>query len=83
MAKRRILKRNISYVAGELFTEEKTDKLLTRILDMQDEFIRRAQRPDGNGNKALVKEYYKKLIVDLQTEINSITDELDQLNKHE
>ena len=64
MAKRRILKKEIGYVAGELFSEvlvcrlfipgveeEKADVLLTRILDMQDEFIRRAGSPDGKDNK--------------------------------
>ena len=52
MAKRRILKKEISYVAGELFTEalvcklyipgvnqEKADALMARILDMQDSSI--------------------------------------------
>ena len=52
MAKRRILKEEISYVAGELFTEalvcklyipgvnqEKADALMARILDMQDSYI--------------------------------------------
>ena len=52
MAKRRILKKEISYVAGELFTEalvcklyipgvnqEKADALMARILDMQDSYI--------------------------------------------
>ena len=55
MAKRRILKKEISYVAGELFTEalvcklyipgvnqEKADALMARILDMQDSYIVRA-----------------------------------------
>lgn len=52
MAKRRILKRDISYVAGDLFSEalfcklylpgvnsEKADVVMARVLDMQDEFI--------------------------------------------
>ena len=52
MAKRRILKKEISYVAGELFTEalvcklyipgvnqEKADALMARILDMQDSYF--------------------------------------------
>ena len=60
MAKRRILKKEISYVAGELFTEalvcklyipgvnqEKADALMARILDMQDSYIVRAGHPDG------------------------------------
>ena len=51
MAKRRILKRDISYVAGDLFSEalfcklylpgvnsEKADVVMARVLDMQDEF---------------------------------------------
>ena len=63
MAKRRILKRDISYVAGDLFSEalfcklylpgvnsEKADVVMARVLDMQDEFIRRAQ-PSGRKRK--------------------------------
>ena len=69
MAKRRILKKDISYVAGDLFSEtlfcklylpgvdsEKADVVMARILDMQDEFIRRANCPDGKENKKRVKE---------------------------
>ena len=94
MAKRRILKKEMSYGAGEVFAEvwvrrlvmpmveeEKADVLLTRILDMQDEFIRRAGSPDGKDNKTLVKEYYRKLRVDLQTEVNAIANEIGELSK--
>ena len=94
MAKRRILKKEISYVAGELFSEvlvcklfipgvegDKADVLLTRILDMQDEFIRRAGTPDAKDNKTLVKEYYRRLRVDLQTEVDAIANEIGELSK--
>lgn len=94
MAKRRILKKDIGYVAGDLFSEvlicklfipgidqEKADVLMTRILDMQDEFIKRANCPDGKDNKTLVKEYYTKLRVDLVTEINAIAAEIGELSK--
>lgn len=94
MAKRRELKKDISYVAGELFTEalvcklfipgveaEKAEAVMARILDMQDEFVRRAHRPDGKDNPALVKEYYRKLRVDLQTEVDAIATEIADLNK--
>ncbi len=86
MAKRRILKKDISYVAGDLFSEAlvcmlyipgvdsaKADVVMARILDMQDEFIRRANRPDGKENKKRVKEYYRKLRTDLQTEIGELS----------
>lgn len=94
MAKRRILKKDISYVAGDLFSEtlfcklylpdvdsEKADVVMARILDMQDEFIRRANCPDGKENKKRVKEYYRKLRADLQTEVNAIATEIGELSK--
>lgn len=94
MAKRRNLKKEISYAAGELFLEvlvcklyipgvdqEKADVLMTRVLDMQDEYIRRANRPDGKDNKTLVKAYYTKLRADLQQEIDSIAAEIGELSK--
>lgn len=93
MAKRRNLKKDIGYVAGDLFAEalfcklyipgvekEKADILLSRILDMQDDFIRRANRPDGKDNKTLVKEYYRKLWLDLQTEVDAIATQIGELS---
>lgn len=94
MAKRRILKKEISYVAGELFSEvlvckffipgveeDKADMLLTRILDMQDEYIRRSCFSDGKDNKKRVKEYYRKLRTDLQEEVNAIVNQIEELSK--
>lgn len=94
MAKRRILKKDISYVAGELFSEalicklyipgvdqDKADVVMARILDMQDEFIRRANRPDGKDNGTLVKDYYRKLWADLREEVNAISTEIGELSK--
>lgn len=94
MAKRRILKRDISRVAGDLFSEalfcklylpgvdpEKAGVVMARVFDMQDEFIRRANHPDGKENKKRVKEYYRKLRADLQTEIDAIATEIGELSK--
>lgn len=94
MANRRILKKEISLVAGELFTEalvcrlyipgvdpEKADSLMTRILDMQDNFIGRAGRPDGKDNPQCVKAYYKALRSDLQKEVNAIAEQISELTK--
>ena len=93
MAKRKELKQVINYVAGELFIEtllfkkvipgvnqEKAEALLSRIIDMQTDFVLRAGSPDGKYNKILVKEYYRKLYVDLQTEIDAIAQEIAELN---
>ena len=94
MANRRILKKEISYTAGNLFLEtvfcklylpdtnaENADTILARILDMQDNFIGRAGRPDGKDNPKLVKAYYSKLRADLQKEIDAIAAEIGELNK--
>lgn len=94
MAKKRILKKNIGYLAGELFTEamlcslfikdvdkDAAEVVMSRILEMEEAFIRRAHRPDAKDNKALVKEYYKKLLIDLQAEADTIGKELEKLNK--
>lgn len=94
MAKRRILKKEISCAAGNLFAEAlfcslyipgadkaKADQVLTRILDMQDDFISRAGKPDGKNNPALVKAYYKKLLAELQAEVDAIAKEIGELNK--
>ena len=71
MANKRLLKKEIACVASELFTEvlfcslfipgtdkDKADQLMARVLDMQDDFICRAGKPDGKENPAMVKAYY-------------------------
>lgn len=96
MAKRRILKKEVADVAGELFAEalfcslyipdadkEKADQVMTRILDMQESFICRIGHPNGKDNPALVKAYYKKLKSDLQEEVNAIAAEIGELNKQQ
>ena len=93
MAKRRILKKYIGYIAGDLLTEvlirkmltpeieqEKIEDLLARIVNMQENFICRAHRPDGKDNGALVRKYYQKLMVDLESEVNAIVKEVEGLS---
>ncbi len=89
MASRRQLKKNVNYIAGELFTEclindmyvpgtdkVKSDKLMSKILLMQDEFIRRISHTEA-GN---IKEFYKKFRKDFQVQVNAIIDEIANLN---
>lgn len=88
MASRRILKKNINYIAGELFTEclvnslyvpgtdkQKADGLMTKILGMQDEFISRISHTEP-GN---VKGFYKKLRSDFNAQVDEIIDEMGKL----
>lgn len=85
MASRRLLKKNVNYIIGELFTEclvngvsdkVKTDEILTQILLVQDEFVSRISHTEP-GN---VKVFYKKFRSDFNTKVNEIIDAITQLN---
>lgn len=92
MASKKDLKQSINGIAGELFAEclfcrlympgvdpEKADALLTKILEMQAEYLNRASRPDGKANQKLVKAYYKKLKESLRKKIEELSGEVSQL----
>ncbi|MCP3893776.1 MULTISPECIES: hypothetical protein [Bacteroides] len=89
MASRRELKKNVNYIAGELFSEclinsmfvpgtdkTKADKLMGQILTMQDEFLSRISHTEP-GN---VKGFYKKFRADFNASVNEIIDALAKLN---
>lgn len=89
MASRKDLKKNVNYIAGELFTEclvnsmfipgtdkVKADGLMTEILKMQDEFVSRISHTEP-GN---VKVFYKKFRVDFNAKIDEIVDAIAKLN---
>lgn len=88
MASRRELKKNVNYIAGELFAEclvsgmsekadkKKADEIMIRILVMQDEFISRLSHTE-HGN---VKGFYKKFRSDFNLKANEIIDAITDLN---
>ena len=88
MANRKDLKKAINYIAGELITEciicslnlseegkQKADKVMTDILNMQNEFISRISHTEP-GN---VKGFYKKLREDFSTQVDGIVTAIGQL----
>lgn len=90
MASRRQLKKDINYIVGDLFSEtlvlsmlkpdvsqEKVDSLLSEILELQSEFVRRISHTEP-GN---VKAYYKKLRTDFDEAVNNIFLKLKELDK--
>ena len=93
MAKRRDLKKAIDYLSGDLmmetllcslqpkFDKAKVEEIMARIVNMSDEFRGRIQHPAGNANKQLVKQYYKKVREDFDTEVDKIYAEIVSLNK--
>ena len=93
MTKRRDLKKAIDYLSGELMMEvllcslqPKTDRakleeIMARVCKMSTEFKCRTQHPTGNSDNKLVKQYFKKVRNDFDTEIDEIYTELLSLNK--
>lgn len=88
MASRRNLKKNVNYIAGELFTEclvhslyvpgtdkEKADKLMADILGMQDEFVSRISHTEP-GN---VKGFYKKFTADFNAKVDEMIEAMGNL----
>ena len=88
MASRTVLKKNVNYIAGELFTEclvyskyvpgidkNKADELMGEILKTQDEFVSRISHTEP-GN---VKGYYKKFRSDFNAKVEEIIDALSKL----
>ena len=89
MANRRNLKKQVNYIAGELFTEcminslfvpgtdkTKADELLADILEMQQEFISRI----SHTQPGQVKQFYKKYHQDFNARIKTIIDNIAALN---
>lgn len=88
MASRRKLKKNLNYIAGELFAEclissmnentdrKKVDEILTQILVMQDEFISRISHTEPGSEKV----FYKKLYSEFNAKVDEIVDAITALN---
>ena len=89
MASRRNLKKNVNYIAGELFSEclvnsmfvpgtdnVKDDQLINEIVLLQTDFVR-GIRHNEPGN---VKGFYKKFHVDFNAKVNEIIDAIAKLN---
>ena len=77
MAKRRELKKNVNYIAGELFSECLINsKFIPGTDKKQDEFISRISHTEP-GN---VKGFYKKFRSDFNAKVNEIIDAIAKLN---
>ena len=90
MASRRDLKRDISYVIGDIFTEcliykelvpgtdkSAAEKLIVDLLRIDNEFITLISHTEPGK----AKEYYRALIKDFQKQISEVLDKLTKLKK--
>ncbi len=93
MANRRELKKDINYLASEVVTQgymklalidniKETDlsPILVDAVEMRNEFIARANHPDGKDNRKLVKKYYGKLRADLMAKSLVLLNKIQELN---
>lgn len=93
MANKRELKKAIHQVTAALFAEcilfkefipgvdsDKADQLLDKILNFQDEYLKRVANYGGKENPALVKQYFKKLNAAIIEEAQGVFNEINALN---
>lgn len=90
MASRRNLKKDISYIIGDIFTEcliykelvpgtdkDAADSIIVELLKIDNEFITRISHTEpGNAGK-----YYSTLVMDFQAQITEVLDKLAKLKK--
>ena len=93
MSNKRDLKRTINYICGDLFTEgiaaslygenrdnDNTEAILTSILVMHSNYIRRVSHVQpGMPAKVYFKVYFKDLKDKFNKEVNEIVDQLNNL----
>ncbi len=93
MAKVRNLKKDIDFITSEIIEEcffaclvhedvkeEQVGALMKRVLALNEEYIRRANHPDGKADRKLIKKYYKQLSRDFVAESNALVEEINNLS---
>ncbi len=89
MASRRELKKNIHYISFELISEclvflhfhpktadEKINNIIAEIIRHRDDYLSRANKPDGKNNPALVKKHYRAIIEEIRDKTIPLLDQL-------
>ncbi|WP_029904299.1 hypothetical protein [Prevotella sp. 10(H)] len=61
--------------------QEAANKVITHIVETQNELLKRVSVNEGKEAKGRVKAYYRKLRVDLQNETNAIAKEIANLGE--
>ncbi len=93
MASRRELKKDINYLAAEILSqaymklalmenvsEEKIQPVMVEAIEMRNEFVSRANHPDGKKNKKIVKSYYQALRKNLMNKTVELLDKIQAIN---
>ncbi len=94
MANRRTLKKQMRYVLSELvnecmicnmlipaFTDTKMDSIIGDVMEMNNEFIKRINAPEGTKNVAVTKKFYGDLIMDFNKQVNDVIDAINSVEE--
>lgn len=88
----RELKKDINYLASEILSqgylkmalmdnvsEKDIQPIMVDVISMRNDFIARANHPDGKDNKKIVKAYYKSLRKSLMEKAVALLDKIQAL----
>ncbi len=92
MASRRSLKKDIRFLANDLFTnsylkqaffdnvdQDKLAEVVVKSVDFQNQLLAKANHPDAKDNPKMVKDYYKKLRKEMMEKYVSLSEDLNNL----
>lgn len=92
MASRRQLKKNIQIVTSELLnysyvncfiynklTIEQLYEIMQKVAILNNDFLDRANHPDGTDNPKIVKAYYACLITEFNTQVEAACGEIENM----
>ncbi len=92
MASRKSLKKDIQFLADDLFTnsylkqvlfdnvdQQKLAEVIVKSVDFRNQFMARINHPDGKSNPKLVKTYYQKIRKEMMQKYADLSQELNTL----
>jgi hypothetical protein len=91
MASRKELKKEINTISSDLISEcltykqfhpeipdEKVDGIIKEIIRHRNEYLARANKPDGKSNPSLVKKHYRAIIEGMRSKTIPLLDQLQE-----
>jgi hypothetical protein len=90
MASRKELKKSIHNISDELISEcltyrhyhpdvpeQKIDEIISLIITHRNEYLARANKPDGKDSRELVKKHYRAIFEDIRNKTIPLLDQLE------
>jgi hypothetical protein len=91
MASRRDLKKEINNISAELISEcltykqfhpkipdDRVDGIIREVIRHRNEYLARANKPDGKNNPSLVKKHYSAIVEEMRSKTIPLLDKLQE-----